>query len=84
MILPALRWIVGAVQAVGEGISALNGLVRAARQGTLPADMKLDETDPIPLTHKDAERIAEFGRRAGYETEQRPEIRPPAKSSRYD
>jgi hypothetical protein len=27
------------------------------------------DTDPIfPLTHKDSERIAEFGRRAGHET----------------
>ena len=25
------------------------------------------DTDPIPLTHRDAERIAEFGRRAGHE-----------------
>ncbi len=82
MILPALRWIVGAVQAVVEGISAGRRLVREARRGTLP----IDETDPIPLTHKDAERIAEAGRRAGHETEQRPEIRPPAPKAgtRYD
>jgi hypothetical protein len=27
------------------------------------------DTDPVfPLTHKDSERIAEFGRRAGHET----------------
>lgn len=25
------------------------------------------DTDPVPLPHRDAERIAEFGRRAGHE-----------------
>ena len=89
MILPALigaaRAVVGAVQLVGEGVSGLWSLVQAAKRGTLPANVRLDATEPFPLTHKDAERIAEAGRRAGHETETRPEIRPPApKSSRYD
>lgn len=82
MILPALRWLVGAVQAVGEAIGAARGLVRAARRGTLP-DPSGDhdgDTEPFPLTHKDAERIAEFGRRAGHETGTHPVV----KSSRYD
>ncbi len=77
MILPTLRWLVGAAQAVGEGVSALCGLVRSARRGTLP-----DQTDPIPLTEKDDVHIQGQIRQA---TEQRPEMRPPPrKSNRYD
>jgi hypothetical protein len=37
--------------------------VTNARRGTLP----LEDEEPFPLTHKDSERIAEFGRRAGHE-----------------
>lgn len=81
MILPALRWLVGAGQALVEAIGAGRRLVRDVRRGVVP----MDETDPIPLTAKDSERIAEFGRRAGHETELRPEMRPPPrKSSRYE
>jgi hypothetical protein len=81
MILPALRWIVGAVQAVVEGISAGRRLVREARRGTLPNHD--GETDPIPLTSKDVRHIQDQIRSA---TETRPEIRPPAPraGTRYD
>ncbi len=76
MILPTLRWLVGAAQAVGEGAGALWRLVRSARRGALP-----DQTDPIPLTEKDVEHIQGQIRQA---TEQRLEMRPPPKSTRYD
>ena len=50
------------VDAIFDGIELFASIydwVRNAR--------KVGDTDPIPLTHKDAERIAEFGRRAGHE-----------------
>ncbi len=60
----AVYWTLGAVQAVVEGAGVVRRLVRSARKGVLPMQ---DDTQPIPLTHRDAERIAEFGRRAGHE-----------------
>lgn len=38
-----------------------------------------DHTQSMPLAHKDAERIAAFGRNAGHENEKKP-----SSSSRYD
>ena len=59
----------GALQTAGEFISTGKRLVRDMRKGVIP---HVDDTDPIPLTHKDAERIAEFGRNAGHESERIP------------
>jgi hypothetical protein len=61
----AIYWTLGAAQAVVEIVGAGKRLVRQVRNGTVPS---VDETDPMPLSHKDSERIAEFGRRAGHET----------------
>lgn len=52
-------------------------LVRRA-QRLLPP---IDDTDPIPLTHRNVENIQRQIRDA---TEQRPESRPPTPHSRYD
>ena len=62
----AIYWTLGAVQTVGELVGSGRKLVRQMRQGKVPI-VSLDDTDPIPLTHRDAERIAEFGRYAGHE-----------------
>lgn len=68
VIWPLLRagiyWGIGAVQTGAEFLSSGRKLVRQMRKGLLPLD---DDTDPVPLPHRDAERIAEFGRRAGHE-----------------
>lgn len=64
----AIYWTLGSVQAVVEFVGALQRMVRKARKGILPL---VDDTQPIPLTHRDSERIAEFGRRAGHEPTQR-------------
>jgi hypothetical protein len=66
VILPLLaRGIyhaLGALQTAGEFISTGKRLVRDMRKGVIP---HVDDTEPHPLPHKDSERIAEFGRRAG-------------------
>ena len=61
-----IYWALGAIQSVGELLGAGNRLVRQMRKGIVP---HVDDTEPIPLTRKDSERIAEFGRRAGHERE---------------
>lgn len=75
MILPALLrtvgWAIGVVQGAGELAGAGKRLLQQAKRGLLP----LDDTDPTPLSHKDAERIAEFGRRAGHESQTFPKPR---------
>lgn len=83
MILPALRWIVGAAQAVGEIAGTVVRFVRQARRGTLPnpSPGHDGETDPFPLSRRREQLIRDQIRSA---TEQRPEIRPPPRSSRYD
>jgi hypothetical protein len=63
-----IYWAIGAIQAAGELLSAGSRLVKRMRKGVVP---HVDDTQPIPLTHKDAERIAEFGRRAAHENEPR-------------
>ncbi len=45
-ILRAVRWLVGAVQALGELVGAGRKLANAARRGKLP----LNDTDSIPLS----------------------------------
>ena len=60
----AIYWTLGAAQAAGELIGVTRRLVRSARKGVLPMQ---DDTQPIPLTHRDAERIAQAGRNAGHE-----------------
>ena len=69
MILPALLravgWAIGVVQGATELAGAGKRVARQVRQGLVP----LDDTDPVPLSHKDSERIAEFGRRAGHESQ---------------
>lgn len=61
MIIPALLravgWAIGAVQAATELVGAGKRVARQVRQGL------------VPLSHKDSERIAEFGRRAGHESQ---------------
>ncbi len=77
-MIPALRWLVGAAQALCEGARILRGL----RQGRA-VTVSTDDTEPIPLTRQQIEHIEGQIRSA---TEQRPELRPPPlpKSSRYD
>ena len=77
-MIPALRWLVGAAQALAEGARILRGL----RQGR-NVRVSTDDTEPIPLTRKQIEHIQGQIRSA---TEQRPELRPPPlpPSSRYD
>lgn len=68
MILPVLArgvyWTLGGIQAVGELIGGIRRLVTTARRGLVP---HVDDSVPSPLPHRDVERIAEFGRRAGHE-----------------
>lgn len=46
----AIYWTIGGIQAVLELVGATNRMVREARRGTLPHDLKLDDTDPVPLS----------------------------------
>lgn len=48
-LFKAVRWLVGAVQALGELVGAGRKLVKAARSGKLPHH-PVDDTDPIPLS----------------------------------
>lgn len=57
-VLRVVRAVQGLAGLLVEGASALRRLVQRKPS---------DDTDPIPLTHKDAERIAKFGREAGHE-----------------
>jgi hypothetical protein len=70
----AIYWTLGAVQTVGELVGSGARLVRQMRKGKVPI-VSLDDTDPIPLTHRDAERIAEFGRNAGHERAKPPPLK---------
>jgi hypothetical protein len=47
-LVKAVRWLVGAVQALGELVGAGRKLAKAARSGKLPH--AVDDTDPIPLS----------------------------------
>ena len=49
-IFKAVYWALGGVQAVLELAGAARRLTKEARKGTLPHDLKLDDTDPIPLS----------------------------------
>lgn len=49
----AIYWTLGAVQAAGEVVSSGQRLVRQMRKGIVPL---VDDTQPIPLTHRDVER----------------------------
>lgn len=60
----AIYWAIGGVQTGVELWGSLCRLVRNVRKGVMPLE---EDTEPFPLRHKDAERIAEFGRRAGHE-----------------
>lgn len=57
-------WTLGAVQAVLELAGATRRIVLSARKGVVPM---VDDTQPIPLSHKDAERQAAAARNAGHE-----------------
>lgn len=58
----AIYWFLGGVQQAVKFFGAAERFVHRVRRAA-----PLDDTQPIPLRHKDAERIAEFGRRAGHE-----------------
>lgn len=64
----------GAVKAEGGPAAVVRKVKRLAQR------WNADRTDPspMPLSHKDAERIAEAGRRAGHEND------PPTSRSRYE
>lgn len=49
--------VFGTLELIGAGYDFVRGIQKRIRR----------DTDPIPLTHKDSERIAEFGRHAGHE-----------------
>ena len=68
-LLSAARWLVGAVQA-GAELARSVGRLRRRRPATT-----VDDTDPIPLTHRSVEHIRDQIRSA---TERKPP------SSRYD
>ena len=79
-MIPALRWLVGAAQALCEGARILRGL----RQGRT-VTVSTDDTEPIPLTRQQRDRMqAHVEGQIRSATEQRPEMRPPPRSSRYD
>lgn len=50
----AIYWTLGAAQTVVEIVGAGKRLVRQVRNGTVPS---VDETDPMPISHRDVERI---------------------------
>ena len=75
-MIPALRWLVGAAQALCEGARILRGLRRGR-----DVHIATDAPEPIPLTRKQVDHIQAQIRSA---TEQRLEMRPPPRSSRYD
>lgn len=50
----AIYWTIGAVQAVIEGVGAGRRLIRQVRKGIVPM---VDDTQPIPLSHRDVGRI---------------------------
>lgn len=54
VIARGIYYGLGAVQALGEVIGAGKKLVREARRGRVPHEV--DETDPIPLTHREIDR----------------------------
>lgn len=64
LIARGIYWGIGAIQLVADGVSAAKKLAKAVRQGKLKLP---DETDPFPLTYKDAERINNFAKNAGHE-----------------
>ena len=49
-IFKAIYWTIGGIQAVLELAGAARRLTKDARAGKLPHDLKLDDTDPIPLS----------------------------------
>ena len=64
LIARGIVWGIDAIQLVAAGASSVQKFAKAVRQGK----MKLpDETDPFPLTYKDAERINNFAKNAGHE-----------------
>jgi hypothetical protein len=50
----AIYWTLGAAQAVVEIVGAGKRLVRQVRNGTVPS---VDETDPMPISHRSVEQI---------------------------
>lgn len=57
-------WVVDRLFDVLELTASFYDWVRNLRK---PGPAHDGDTDPVPLTHKDSERIAEFGRNAGHE-----------------
>lgn len=49
-LFKAIYWTLGGVQAVFEIFGATRRLVKEARKGTLSHELKLNDTDPIPLS----------------------------------
>ena len=46
----AIYWTIGGAQAVLEFVGIVRRLGKEARKGTLPHELKLDDTDPVPLS----------------------------------
>ena len=55
--------IFGTLEFIAAGYDFIRGIQKRLRRDTEPS---------MPLPHKDAERIAEFGRHAGHETDRLP------------
>lgn len=69
----AVQWTLGAAQAAVELVRAGRRFMGEAGRGLLPLD---EDEPPMPLSHLDSERQAEFARRAGHESRTLPKLPP--------